>query len=99
MCNVLKHPVHFLFVPILMLSLPVAGQWNENGNPVNANSGDQSIPVIVSDRLDGAVISWYNSYERSVYAQRVDWNGSLVWSPDGVLVSEGNTYLFEVIKP
>jgi hypothetical protein len=55
-------------------------------------SGNQQNPQICSDGDNGAIIVWqdYRSSQRyDVYAQRIDKNGSRVWTENGILLSNG----------
>jgi|GEM_PF-1647869 len=58
-------------------------QWATNGAAICSADGDQISPAIISDRNGGAIIAWQDkrSGGYDVYAQRVDANGVLQWSP------------------
>ena len=48
----------------------------------------QGDPQICSDGAGGAIITWYDSRgEGSIYAQRVDASGSIMWTANGVPLS------------
>lgn len=84
----------------------VAGQsqWADNGITICTAPGFRSSCIIVSDRLNGAIIffldtrnnvsgSNYNYIKNhdnvtneDIYAQRIDGNGSLLWTGNGVPV-------------
>jgi predicted lipoprotein with Yx(FWY)xxD motif len=68
--------------------------WKTNGITICAQDSNYS-PMIVSDDSGGAIIAW-QSYRGSVtadiYAQRVNSQGEVLWSADGVPVS---TVVFE----
>ena len=63
-------------------------QWAENGVPVNVMDFDQGQPVAVSDGGGGAIIAWTDSRDgsQSVYAQRINADGKLLWDVGGVAV-------------
>ncbi len=64
-------------------------QWTSNGRPVCTASGDQTVPVIATDRVGGAIIAWQD--ERTapsrIRAQRVNSSGAAQWASNGVEVS------------
>ncbi len=64
-------------------------QWVENGVVISAADGAQAAPAITSDGAGGAVIAWedYRSSPLDVYAQRVDADGLVQWTTDGVAVT------------
>ena len=64
--------------------------WTINGVAACTNTADQSTPSIVSDMRGGCIIAWsdWRSFvERDLYAQRVDSNGNMMWTIDGVVVT------------
>ena len=76
-----------------------ARRVDANGNPlwtadgvVICNAADvQSYPRIVSDGAGGAIIAWldrrYGGNPTNIFAQRVDGNGNVLWTGNGVPVS------------
>ena len=77
-------------LPVMILSLagalrPATAHWEENGNPVCAAARDQRTPRIAPDGAGGAIIAWYDGRVAwDAYAQRIDANGSPLWTIDGV---------------
>ncbi len=65
--------------------------WMTNGIPVSTAVWGQSRSQLVSDGQGGAIITWKDSrnerFETDIYAQRVDPNGSVLWTTDGVAIS------------
>lgn len=61
--------------------------WATNGIMVSRAGGDQRSPVIVSDGAEGAIVANEDYPQARIYAQRVSAIGSLLWGPDGVLIS------------
>ncbi len=65
--------------------------WTTNGAPVCLASDDQGMPQICSDGAGGAILVW-NDLRNSlttgtdIYAQRVDANGTPLWTTNGVVV-------------
>lgn len=63
-------------------------QWTSNGVVVCGATGDQLDVQLISNGLGGAVATWDD--ERSggsdIYAQRIDTDGSSVWTADGSVV-------------
>jgi len=73
------------------LSATGAPQWAASGVVVCGAIGFQEDPSIIPDGSGGAIIAWYDQRTGSnylvadIYAQRVNANGSLAWTPaDGV---------------
>ena len=62
--------------------------WAANGVAVCAATGDQQEPMLVSDDLNGAVVSWTDlrSGNRDVYGQRLNGSGVSQWTANGVAV-------------
>lgn len=64
--------------------------WTTNGVPVATGTPDADAAVIAADGLGGALIAW-RDYRNSLanadlYAQRLNGNGSAMWTSNGVLV-------------
>jgi hypothetical protein len=68
--------------------------WQQNGVVVCGEEGWQTNPSIVSDGSGGAIITWADGRRSStgyfstriddIYAQRIDIDGQLLWTPGGV---------------
>jgi hypothetical protein len=61
--------------------------WIENGLPICEQTTDQTSPRIVSDNVNGAIISWQdfrNGSTYNLYAQRVNSQGSTLWTSNAV---------------
>jgi subtilisin-like proprotein convertase family protein len=55
-------------------------KWVINGKKICGATGDQSYPVLTSDGLAGAIISWLdlrNGSNEDIYAQNIDYRGEL----------------------
>ena len=64
--------------------------WNANGVAISTATGDQSIPMLISDGAGGAIIVWQDTRggaNYDVYAQRVSAAGVPQWTANGVAVS------------
>jgi len=63
--------------------------WNFNGVPVCMAQGLQRDPQLVSDGAGGTIITWQDrrSSVYDIYAQRVDANGTMLWTIDGAPIS------------
>jgi hypothetical protein len=73
-------------------------QWTPSGVAVCTADSTQWFPQIVSDGSGGAIIAWTDrrNGDYDVYAQRIDSNGSMQWTPGGIAVcvapeDQGNT--------
>jgi hypothetical protein len=70
-------------------------RWAAGGLAISTARYDQHDPQIVSDGAGGVVIVWDDHRAPSgspppdVYAQRVDTLGSIMWTPDGIVISGG----------
>lgn len=62
--------------------------WTNNGVAVCTNLADQTDAFIVEDGKGGAIISWQDirTGNRDIYAQRIDSNGTALWTANGVAV-------------
>lgn len=71
------------------LSADGVSMWGANGIPLCVQPGDQVFPVATADGAGGAIVAWADSRNGNfdVYAQRVDANGNVLWTPNGVPVS------------
>jgi len=63
-------------------------QWTPNGVAVCEASGTQTLPVMCSDGLGGAIFTWrddrdYSSLYADIYAQKVNSTGDIQWNSDG----------------
>lgn len=71
-------------------------QWTANGIPVCSDPGFQYGPQIISDGSGGAIIVWEdvrNGFPNiDIYAQRVDANGNILWTPNGKIVYDFFNY-------
>ena len=63
-------------------------KWMANGAAICIAAGDQGVPQISSDGSGGAVIAWEDSRfgNYDIYAQRVDANGTAMWTANGVAI-------------
>jgi hypothetical protein len=62
--------------------------WQSNGISLCLASGSQDQPQIVSDGSGGAIVVWRDNRDflEDIYAQRVDSDGNVLWTEDGVSV-------------
>lgn len=62
--------------------------WTSSGEPVCTDASEQDDLALCSDDANGAVITWCdNRYGNlDIFAQRVDYNGQMLWTADGVSV-------------
>ncbi len=64
--------------------------WTSNGVAICTAIGLQQFPVLVEDGAGGAIVTWqdYRSGSYDVYAQRIEFDGNVLWVTDGVPISE-----------
>lgn len=64
--------------------------WNKDGLGLTSGNDDQNYPSIYSDGNGGAIVVWedYRSgTEWDIYAQHIDSAGNVLWSPNGIIIS------------
>jgi len=72
--------------------------WTANGVAVCTATDYQDFPEIVSDGASGAIITWEDFRSDStydIYAQRLDSNGNVKWTSDGVAVCAASGYQYD----
>jgi len=73
-------------------------QWSAEGVPICTAQYDQYGPQMTSDNMGGAIITWYDYRNYNivvddtlqavdVYAQRINKEGEVLWTADGVEIS------------
>ncbi|MBU8922174.1 MAG: T9SS type A sorting domain-containing protein [Bacteroidales bacterium] len=62
--------------------------WRADGDSICIAAGKQEGPQIISDGSGGAIMTWFDqrSGTNDIYAQRVDSNGNILWTFNGVPV-------------
>lgn len=69
-------------------------EWSTEGVEICTASDFQHYPITVSDYQDGVVIIWSDSRNQgSIYAQRVNASGEIMWATDGVEIGIGGVVL------
>ncbi|MBC8525419.1 MAG: T9SS type A sorting domain-containing protein [Candidatus Cloacimonetes bacterium] len=64
----------------------IATGWNENGNPIAAESGAQEGHTFWKDGQGGAILAWHDTRDadnENLYMQRISSDGTLLWNPGG----------------
>ncbi|OLS12699.1 MAG: 5'-nucleotidase [Promethearchaeota archaeon CR_4] len=65
-------------------------QWTENGTLVCDAANFQTAPQLISDGLDGVIITWEDDRsgsDKNIYAQQVNSTGNAQWTPNGTAIS------------
>ena len=83
---------------IFFPSSPAVAQWSTSAyanNSICTAPGNQDQTAIVSDGSGGAIIAWtdYRGESSRVYAQRIDANGLLKWTIDGIAVTTSQSFV------
>ncbi|MFX0135907.1 MAG: hypothetical protein ACFFDN_19855 [Candidatus Hodarchaeota archaeon] len=68
-------------------------KWTLNGTAITTEIEIQNDPKICNDGLGGAIITWKDNrsgIDYDIYAQRIDFNGSIMWTPNGTAISTAN---------
>lgn len=62
--------------------------WAAGGLPIVAEANDQWRPRITPNGSGGAILVWEDDRDQyyDIYAQRIDRNGAILWTPGGVAV-------------
>ncbi len=65
-------------------------EWQNNGVLICPTTV-AGLPAIVSDGFGGAIICWLDNRSGSfdLYAQRINASGTIMWSPNGILIASG----------
>ena len=76
---------------LLLTAYPVLAQWSSNpaiNTAICTATGDQNTPQLISDGAGGAIITWTDNRSGNwdIYAQRIDANGIVQWTANGVAV-------------
>jgi hypothetical protein len=74
-----------------LYTIDSSAQWATNpylNNAICTAGTSQSKPVIASDGSGGAIIAWVDSRVtgEDIYAQRIDVNGVIKWTTDGIAI-------------
>jgi predicted lipoprotein with Yx(FWY)xxD motif len=68
--------------------------WTTDGVPISAETDAQMSPDITSDGQGGAIITWRDYRDngnQDIYAQRIDNNGNVQWTVNGIAISVATT--------
>ncbi len=87
------------FLPLLMACLAPCwatrshAQWSTDptvNSPVVTAINNQRAPATTSDGAGGVIVAWddYRDLDEDIYAQRIDAAGVVLWTSDGVTVSD-----------
>lgn len=62
--------------------------WQSNGIAISNSADNQDQTSITDDGIGGGIISWmdFQSGGVSLYAQRINSNGEVLWSDDGIVI-------------
>ena len=71
-------------------------RWTSGGVAICTTQNKQLYPKIISDGKGGAIIVWDDqrtgNYSGNIYAQRINGNGQVLWTTNGVLVRNPVAY-------
>ena len=77
--------------------------WSAGGLAVCTETGDQTDPQLTSDGAGGAIITWRDrrEYEPSCYVQRISFDGTAQWDPNGIFISKEEEFdgRFSGVRP
>lgn len=64
--------------------------WTADGIAINSAANNQEFPQLTSDGSGGGIVTWQdgrNGTDFDIYAQRINSNGAVLWTADGVAIS------------
>lgn len=63
-------------------------QWTANGVALCTDGNNQQYPQLVADGSGGAIVAWADGRGAGydIYAQRIDANGAVMWTTDGIAI-------------
>ncbi len=65
--------------------------WAATGVPICTVANTQTDPCIIADGSGGAIIAWEDlrgGVDYDIYAQRIDANGNVLWTADGLALAD-----------
>ncbi len=64
--------------------------WTTDGVPICTREDPQTLPQILADGSGGAFLTWQSihDYKRDIWAQRVDADGNVLWTVDGIVICD-----------
>ena len=84
---------------IVLLSNNTYSQWSVDptvNNPICTAANIQDLPTITTDGSDGAIITWKDHrFSNGIFAQRINSNGAVQWTTNGVSVAQLTWSLFQ----
>lgn len=68
-------------------------RWTNDGVAVCTADNDQNSPTIITDGAGGAIMAWEDErvFDFNIYAQKVDANGNLNWTGNGIAICSANS--------
>jgi hypothetical protein len=85
-----------------LLPLCAFASWEDHGNPVCTETGQQQYPDVIPDGAGGAILVWEDNrgLDTDIYAQRVNPSGVVLWTPTGVpICTTGGRQMVPEIAP
>lgn len=81
-----------LIISLVLVSTVSHAEWQPDGVAISATTNYQTTQAIASDGAGGAIVTWHDfrsgtSYD--IFAQRIDADGTVVWTTNGVPISTG----------
>lgn len=61
-------------------------RWGSSGVTVTTAAGDQRYPAIAIDGSGGAFVAWQDEVSDNIYIQRLNTNGSPLWTDGGLII-------------
>jgi hypothetical protein len=78
-------------------------QWTTDGVMICDTTGEQNMPIIVSDGVGGAFIGWVDArtgqYTGNIYLQHINASGQKLWENQGKQITTGNAWFNPSICP
>jgi parallel beta-helix repeat protein len=72
--------------------------WGATVTSVATINNNQKNPKLISDGLGGAIITWIDDNDWTVWAQRIESNGNLLWGPAGKQMNTISTGMKQMLQ-
>ena len=84
----------WIFLVTFLVNHVAFSQWSTDpttNNAICVITGNQTRNKLISDGSGGTIIAWLNQPDFTIYAQRINSNGIIQWTSNGIQVNSLNT--------
>jgi len=91
-----------IVISIIVLTLSVWAAWDDNGTRISDGERSEIYPRIAPDTAGGAYVAWEQQFvsallKPSIFVQRIDEDGYLLWGSGGTMLTEDTTVAFSPV--